>query len=289
MSPAPHDESSNVSVTLGIIRDIVTEVARRGVKVSDHLAGSLLKSVYQNPDNGYNTERPLDRDDIRRLVGTCTDRLLHDHKPLLEVVRMQACWLAHHGTAEDVITDHRHQLDSKLASLTRMVVEDTARTKQGLDSLYRRLVTLLVLRSGLGNPTDPAVLQEANTCLATVFPVSQLVMFQSLARIEKKTKIRQLTAVVKGLRIYNWDCGRGGAGDIKIEKIYNNISLILISGVDHLPSILNSAVEATSSNLKTLAQSTRDKGRPISSVYKLSQHLLLDNIFHKSVLLCFVR
>ena len=43
-------------------------------------------------------------------------------------------------------SDHRHQLDTKLASLTRMVVEDTARTKQGLDSLYRRLVTLIVLR-----------------------------------------------------------------------------------------------------------------------------------------------
>lgn len=42
--------------------------------------------------------------------------------------------------------------------------------------------------------------------------MSQLVAFQGMVRIEKKTKIRQLTAVVKGLRIYNWDCGRGGAG-----------------------------------------------------------------------------
>ena len=173
MSPAPHDDS--VSVTLGIMRDIVTEVARRGVKVSDHLAGCLLKSVYQNPDNGFSSDRPLDRDDIRRLVGTCTERLLHDHKPLLETIRMQAAWLAHYGTGEDVISDHRHQLDTKLASLTRMVVEDNARTKQGLDSLYRRMVTLVVLRSGLGNPTDPNVVAEANTCLATVFPVSPFV------------------------------------------------------------------------------------------------------------------
>ena len=66
--------------------------------------------------------------------------------------------------------------------------------------------------------------------------------FQSLVRIEKKTKIRQLTAVVKGLRIYNWDCGRGGAG------------------VDHLPSILNSAAEATSSNLKNVSQHMKEKG-----------------------------
>ena len=47
------------------------------------------------------------------------------------------------------MTDHRHQLDSKLASLLRIVVEDSTRTKQGLDSLYRRLVTLLVLRLAL--------------------------------------------------------------------------------------------------------------------------------------------
>ena len=65
----------------------------------------------------------------------------------------------------------------------RMVVEDTAKTKQGLDSLYRRLVTLVVLRSGLGNPTDATVIQEGNSCLATVFPVSQLVAFQPMARI----------------------------------------------------------------------------------------------------------
>ena len=126
-------------------------------------------------------------------------------------------------------------------------MEDTARTKAGLDSLYRRLVTLVVLRSGLGNPTDPAVVSEANNCLATVFPVSQLVNFQTMARIEKKTKLRQLTCLVKGLRIYNWDCGRGGAG------------------VDHLPSILNSAAEATRNNLTSMDRVARDKGLALST------------------------
>ena len=48
---------------------------------------------------------------------------------------------------------------------------------------------------------------------------------------------------VQGLRIYNWDCGRGGAGG------------------DHLPSILNSAAEATTANLRKLAQHTREKGK----------------------------
>ena len=66
-------DSASLSVTLGIMRDIVVEVARRGVKVSDHLVGCLLKSVYQNPDNGFSGDRALDRDDVRRLVGEILD------------------------------------------------------------------------------------------------------------------------------------------------------------------------------------------------------------------------
>ena len=31
-------------------------------------------------------------------------------------------------------------------------------------------------RSGLGNPTDPAVIQEANSCLASVFPGTKLLL-----------------------------------------------------------------------------------------------------------------
>ena len=67
MHQEEHD-SASLSVTLGIMRDIVTEVARRGVTVSDHLVGALLKSVYQNPENGFSGDRSLDRDDVRRLV-----------------------------------------------------------------------------------------------------------------------------------------------------------------------------------------------------------------------------
>ena len=95
--------------------------------------------------------------------------------------------------------------------------------------------------------------------------VSQLVAFQGMVRIEKKTKIRQLTAVVKGLRIYNWDCGRGGAGTAWPDLM----SLTgAIPGVDHLPSILNSAAEATSSNLKSLAQHSKEKVYKLTSAFE---------------------
>ena len=52
--------------------------------------------------------------------------------------------------------------------------------------------------------------------------------FQGMVRIEKKTKIRQLTAVVKGLRIYNWDCGRGGAGTFTFSSTTLCLCAIMI-------------------------------------------------------------
>ena len=51
-------------------------------QVSDHLAGCLLKSVYQNPDNGFSSDRALDRDDVRRLVrhgGGGVDVKIEEH------------------------------------------------------------------------------------------------------------------------------------------------------------------------------------------------------------------
>ena len=53
---------------MSIIYIISTTFTMYALQVSDHLAGCLLKSVYQNPDNGFSSDRALDRDDVRRLV-----------------------------------------------------------------------------------------------------------------------------------------------------------------------------------------------------------------------------
>jgi hypothetical protein len=42
------------------------------VAVSEQLVVALLRSVYQDPEHGFSSgDRPLDRDDVRRLVGAC--------------------------------------------------------------------------------------------------------------------------------------------------------------------------------------------------------------------------
>ena len=43
----------------------------------------------------------------------------------------------------------------------REITDSRARTREELESLYRKIVSAVLLRSGLGSPTDIAVVREA--------------------------------------------------------------------------------------------------------------------------------
>ena len=64
---------------------------RKDDYVSDELATFTLKLVYQDPKNGYEEGQPLDKLGIDRLTELCLQRILEDHGPLMETVRMQVC------------------------------------------------------------------------------------------------------------------------------------------------------------------------------------------------------
>ncbi len=91
-----------------------------------------------------------------------------------------------------------------MGPLTREIVECQVSSKLGLDALYSKLVSLIVLRSGLGNPTSGRVLREASAALQSIFPPTSLVKFMQQGRIDKRREIRELSLVVAGIRLFNW-------------------------------------------------------------------------------------
>ena len=52
-------------------------------------------------------------------------------------------------------------LESRLQPVLREITDSRARTREELESLYRKIVSAVLLRSGLGSPTDIAVVREA--------------------------------------------------------------------------------------------------------------------------------
>lgn len=65
------------------------------------------------------------------------------------------CFLA------EFLEEHRRVLESRLQPVIREITDSRAKTKEDLESLYRKIVSAILLRSGLGSPTDISVVREA--------------------------------------------------------------------------------------------------------------------------------
>jgi len=59
------------------------------------------------------------------------------------------------------LDEHRRVLESRLQPVLREITDSRARTREELESLYRKIVSAVLLRSGLGSPTDINVVREA--------------------------------------------------------------------------------------------------------------------------------
>ena len=154
---------------------------------------------------------------------------------------LQAAFRSMYGSHEEILADHQRNVEVRLKGLTREIVESNVRTKLELDSMYGKIVSNIVLRSGLGNPTNRAVLRETTVVLQSVFPQQDLPRFLAQPKLDKRAQLKELTSIVAGIRIFNWDSKKGGAG------------------IEDLPAVLSSAVDATLANMEAMRTFTGEK------------------------------
>lgn len=219
------------SVIKNIIREIAQECASKGQAVSETLVAFMVKAVVLDPSNEFNVDRTLTKDDVQKLIRLCVDRLMDTRSPALDTVKMQVYFDMNYTTRADFLDEHRRVLESRLQPVLREITDSRARTREELESLYRKIVSAVLLRSGLGSPTDIAVVREATAALQSVFPQTELGTFMSLTKRDKERQLLELTMIVTGIRLFNKECGKGG------------------EGIDDLPAILNEAVPATTQNV----------------------------------------
>lgn len=62
---------------------------------------------------------------------------------------------------EEFLEEHHRVLESRLGSIMREITDNRARAREELESLYRKIVSYILLRSGLGSPTDIKIVREA--------------------------------------------------------------------------------------------------------------------------------
>ena len=62
-------------------------------------------------------------------------------------------------------------MESKLSTAGREITDSRVQTREELDALYHKIVKYILLRSGMGSPTDASTAREATglTLVVSVF------------------------------------------------------------------------------------------------------------------------
>ncbi|XP_069743475.1 cilia- and flagella-associated protein 206 isoform X2 [Narcine bancroftii] len=233
------DLSQAECVIKSLIREIAQECADRGHSISETLGAFMVKAVVLDPRYEFNVDRRLTKTDVHKLIMVCVDRLLETERPSLDTIKMQIYFDMNYTSREEFLAEHRSVLESRLAPVRREVTDCRARTREELECLYRKVVSYVLLHSGLGSPTDIRVVREATAALQSVFPQTELGTFLALTKKDKERQLNELSLIVSGIRLFNKNCKKGG------------------EGIDDLPAILNEALPATKQNIKSELQPTQ--------------------------------
>ncbi|ELW70140.1 hypothetical protein TREES_T100001488 [Tupaia chinensis] len=229
------------SVIKNIIREIGQECAAHGEVVSETLVAFMVKAVVLDPSNGFNMDRTLVKSDVQKLVKLCVSRLLDNKNPSLDTIKMQVYFDMNYTNRGEFLEEHHRVLESRLGSISREITDNRACSREELESLYRKIVSYVLLRSGLGAPTDIKIVREATAALQSVFPQAELGTFLTLSKKDKERQLKELTMIVTGIRLFNRDCGKGG------------------EGIDDLPAILHEAIPATTQHIDSQLETAQEQ------------------------------
>ncbi|CAJ1077515.1 cilia- and flagella-associated protein 206 isoform X1 [Xyrichtys novacula] len=201
-----------------IIREIVRECALRGHTVSDTLVAFMVKAVVLDPRNGFNVDRTLTKQDVQKLEELCLDKLTEDCSPSLDTIKMQVYFDMNYTSRREFLEEIHRVMESQLSSVSREIADSRAKTRDEFKALYHKIVTYILLHSGMGSPADDDAVKEATAALQSVFPHTGLGAFMALLKRDKEQQLRELTMTVTGIRLFN-KAGKKGEDEADLNDL----------------------------------------------------------------------
>jgi hypothetical protein len=115
---------------------------------------------------------------------------------------------------ETKLKTKKQGVENKSRGLYRTILEAQTKNETDFESLtllYRQIFQLLLIYAEVESGNRP-VEREIAAALESVFPRVGLKAFMDLPNDEKKHQLTELDNIVKGIRLFNRDLGKGGSG-----------------------------------------------------------------------------
>ncbi|GAB9476403.1 hypothetical protein Gpo141_00013469 [Globisporangium polare] len=214
-----------------IVADIVARCKFRDVEVSETLAAFAARMVVHKSKRKLILEKDMSPEDEHYLIEQCERVLLQKREPALETVKMQLEFDFAYANLEEELRAKRERKEKAIAGLQRsiaLIVPQKASDFEALTNLYRQIFTLLMLDADAAEkPVDRSVEKEVAAALESVFPRVGLKSFVNMTADDKRFQLEELMRIVEGIRLFNKELGKGGAGiPATVDFIQENVATL---------------------------------------------------------------
>jgi len=216
-----------------------------GVQVSETIAAFMARTIVQENAKEFRLDREMTREDSSQLVEKCAKRLVEKDSPSLEMIKMQVAFDTAYIANEDEIESGKATKQKSLRDFQKQIVDVRPRNGndfESLTALYRQIFKYLMTHSGFGVDAtngDRQVEREVAAALESVFPRIGLKSFVAMSAEDKRSQLQELANIVLGIRLFNKEIGKGGAG-------LGDVLSDLVTQVSTMVTILKAEVEALS-------------------------------------------
>jgi hypothetical protein len=201
------------------IRDVIDTIVRGcatgGVKVPDVLAAFVARTTLEKNQEAFVLDSAPTPESTREIILQSIEKLLERDNPALETMKMQVeydkSFIGEEQKAQQAV-----RLRNKMVAAHKMSIVDVeiadGNDFEALTTLYRKIFRFLLDFVSPSKGEDKVLEREVAAALESVFPRIGLKAFAMLSYEEKNAQLMELARIILGIRLFNKDQGRGGAG-----------------------------------------------------------------------------
>ena len=221
------------------IKDVVDSIVRGcslgGLEVPELLAAFVARTVVESNASSFSLDNPVTPSRREEVIVQSIERLLERDNPALETMKMQvdydAAFLKEDVNAQRILRMRNKMIATHKMGIVEVVMED-AHDFEALTSLYRKIFRFLLEYAPNSKSHDRLVEREVAAALESVFPRIGLKAFLGLGKEERSSQLLELGRITLGIRLFNREQGRGGAGIDAMDKDSRMLAKAMVRDID---------------------------------------------------------
>lgn len=243
-----------------IVNSIVKGCSHGGMQVSDVLAAFIAKTILQTDTTTFALDKSTDVDSRNQIVMKSIEKLLERDNPSLETIKMQvdfdASFLKENTASTAAIRARNKVVATHKKTIAEFQLEDGANF-ESLTTIYRMIFRYLIEFPPESSSADKLVEREVAAALESVFPRIGLKTFIQLTFEEKSVQLLELGRIILGIRLFNKDQSKGGAGIHAMEEEAFEKASTLAGDLENEISIFSDACDRYQAAIVRVHQSRR--------------------------------